>query len=248
MAYRILLVDDNETILHWAKGVLRKAGYETITRSEPIGTGAAIVRESPDLVIMDVNMPRLEGDEVVSSLRRSPKGSMTRVVLCSSLPFHELSEKARACGADGFFCKTSDKVEFLRQVERFLPRETKAARSNAMVIAESDFQKTLAKMALNRFSDLEMVVCRDQASAIEKWHNADNRFVLLIVFDHDVPELDDGRAIVAARTTNVPIVLVVSNPLDGASRERAQQLGIGQLLSGAVTPAALAEAIQSVRG
>ena len=241
MAQRILLVDDNETILHWAAGVLRKAGYETVTRSQPIGATAAIVRENPDLVLLDVNMPGLEGDEVVSALRKSPRGRTTRVVLCSSLPAHELGAKARACGADGFICKTSDRSEYLRQVGQFLQQPT-AANGKVMVIVDSAFQGSLAEMALSRFSGLEMVIYDSDMAATAAW-DAGGPYALLLVFAYDVPDPSQYQTLVAAHGARVPIILVAGN-VDEKSAQRARQLGIGELLWDPVTPATLAEAIQ----
>jgi DNA-binding response OmpR family regulator len=119
---KIFVVDDSRTQLQWVTAVLEDSSYEVITRQQSIGTGAAILREAPDLVLLDVMMPGLTGDHIVSSLRKYADSPM-RIVLHSSLSAQELEAKADACGADGFICKTTNPVLFLRQVKNVLPAD-----------------------------------------------------------------------------------------------------------------------------
>jgi DNA-binding response OmpR family regulator len=116
---KVLVVDDSETVLQWVRLVLRR-DYDVIARTNPLGTGAAVIREQPDLVLLDVDMPLVEGDQVVTSIRKSEFGRETVVALFSGLDPAVLVDKARKCGANGVIRKTSDPNEFIDQISKLL--------------------------------------------------------------------------------------------------------------------------------
>ena len=59
-----MVVDDSELVCRALSRALGAEGFEVVTRLNPIGTGAAIARERPDVVLLDVSMPALDGAEV----------------------------------------------------------------------------------------------------------------------------------------------------------------------------------------
>jgi two-component system, chemotaxis family, response regulator PixG len=124
----IVIVDDSELTLDRVRSILENAGHRVVSVNSPFGTSAAIVREKPDLVLIDVAMPALSGDVLVSIARRRAGSEGTKIVLHSSRSAAELSVKAAACGANGFILKTADPAAFLRQVEGFLVSAPKSAR------------------------------------------------------------------------------------------------------------------------
>jgi len=117
---KIMVVDDTRTVLAATKAVLESAHFEVVVRAEPIGTGAAIMRERPALVLLDVEMPLLRGDDIVKLIRRSVWGRGVKVLLHSSLPEEELRGRAEASGADGFVCKTHDPRLLLKSIRKLL--------------------------------------------------------------------------------------------------------------------------------
>lgn len=127
---KILIIDDSATAIAWVTQFLSQVGYETTSRDVAIGARAAILREKPDLVLMDINMPALQGDDIIRDFRRNKSGRNVRIVLHSTLDPDELAKRAKACGADGFIQKTHDPRKFIRQIEAYLydlPQELKSA-------------------------------------------------------------------------------------------------------------------------
>ena len=114
----ILVVDDCAVELEVTRLFLKNAGFEVITRSRPIGTTAEILRLKPDCVLLDVLMPGLTGDKVTKLIKES--GIATKIVLHSGKEKNELRELSRACGADGYIKKTTDKDELINKVKSFL--------------------------------------------------------------------------------------------------------------------------------
>lgn len=124
---KIMLVDDSELLLDVIGATLRDAGYEVIARSVPVGAGAHILRERPDLVLLDVSMPLMSGAEISESIRKSALARGTCIVLHSDRPAHELADLAERCGADGYIRKSSDPGQLVSEVQGWLERSRAAS-------------------------------------------------------------------------------------------------------------------------
>ncbi len=60
---KVLVIDDDPIVLELVRGTLQDMGYEAATRLSALGASAWILRERPDVVLVDINMPALPGDE-----------------------------------------------------------------------------------------------------------------------------------------------------------------------------------------
>ena len=113
---KIMLVDDDRTTLEVLGAMLEDRGYSVVQRNTAIGTTQAIIRENPDVVLLDVRMPGLSGDKL-AELISSRHADRPVVVLHSSSPRGELERLARRCGASAAIEKASDPNEFLKRFE-----------------------------------------------------------------------------------------------------------------------------------
>lgn len=120
---KVLVVDDSDIVLHWVESAL-SAEFEVIGLTSAVDTAATIYREKPDLVLLDVKMPVLRGDHIVTLARESAGDRPLPVVLFSGMPADELAEKAASCGADGFIQKSGDIDSFVMRVKQVFSRET----------------------------------------------------------------------------------------------------------------------------
>jgi CheY-like chemotaxis protein len=120
----ILVVDDSDVVLNVTRTVLEAAGYRVLTHAGPAGCVAVILQEKPDLVLIDVNMPKLGGETIVKLFGKAKSNNDTIILLFSTLPSDQLDQRAQQAGAHGFIRKTEDTFELVRQVNRWLrPRE-----------------------------------------------------------------------------------------------------------------------------
>lgn len=119
---KVLVIDDCHAVLNASRTQLEGAGYEVVTRSRSIGTGAAILREQPDLVVIDVNMPLLSGDELVRMLRSNTATSQVPALLFSEQSARALRALVRASGASGYIRKTDSLTTLLPEIERWRVR------------------------------------------------------------------------------------------------------------------------------
>jgi len=132
----VLLVDDDPLSLQVARAYLKSADYRVITRSESIGTSAVIFRERPDVIVLDVDMPGLRGDQLAEVVLRNGTVNAPALVLYSMLPEAELREVALRCGAVGYLSKHSraiELVQFLGNVLQKLGRNPPHIATNASI-------------------------------------------------------------------------------------------------------------------
>lgn len=118
----VVVIDDSRVVLEVARTALENAGYRVLTHDRPAGCVALILQEKPDLVLMDVKMPTLQGDTIVSILGSAQPTGETVVLLHSSLSAEELDARAKQAGAHGYIRKTSNSLSFVRQVNHWLHR------------------------------------------------------------------------------------------------------------------------------
>jgi len=116
---KVLVIDDDEQYLKLTARMLRGAGYEVVTRSAAIGTSAAVAGERPDMVLIDLDMPVLDGDRLALLVQRAVK-KPTLVVLYSGMNPKILHERALACGAYASISKGLPPEQFLASVARVL--------------------------------------------------------------------------------------------------------------------------------
>ncbi|HEX3774855.1 MAG TPA: response regulator [Polyangiaceae bacterium] len=122
MESKILIIDDDETVLEVTRAALESAGHRVVTHDRAGGCVALILQEKPDLVLMDVNMRHLSGDTIIGVLGKAQPDKGTIILLYSSLPAAILRAKADAAGAHGFVQKTGDAFALVREVNRWLKR------------------------------------------------------------------------------------------------------------------------------
>jgi two-component system cell cycle response regulator DivK len=120
---RILVVEDNERNLKLVRDVLQFAGYEVISaRSGEQGVSLARQRV-PDLVLMDLQLPAMDGAEALRILRDDPRTRRIPVVAVTALAMKDDRERALDEGFDGYLEKPINVRAFPELVRGFLTRK-----------------------------------------------------------------------------------------------------------------------------
>lgn len=115
---RILVVDDDADILALLCLVLETEGYRPIPARDGLDALEILnERDSPSLILLDIMMPRMNGEELVYALKASPRLSAIPVVFMSG--DNNAREKTRACRAHGCLVKPVDLDVLLRTVQQF---------------------------------------------------------------------------------------------------------------------------------
>ncbi|MEO7095795.1 MAG: response regulator [Polyangiales bacterium] len=105
---RILLIDDSELILAAEEQVLSEAGFQVRAVSSLRQLVNTIMDWQPHLIVTDLYMPDMKGDELCKWLRRQNATHRTPIIICSSASDEELADVTRAVGADGYVSKNDD--------------------------------------------------------------------------------------------------------------------------------------------
>lgn len=123
----VLLIDDDPLILDTARRLLEREGLRVMVYTEGFNATNFAARALPDLVLMDVNMPLLSGDNLVGPFKRHPTLRDVPVVLFSSNEESQLRDLAQAVGAVGYIPKSEMANDFANQVKRFLVQRRSSA-------------------------------------------------------------------------------------------------------------------------
>ncbi|MCI0727630.1 MAG: response regulator, partial [Chloroflexi bacterium] len=116
----ILYIEDDQASQRLVKRVLESHGYRVFVASEGL-EGIAIARqEQPHLILMDINLPTMDGQEITTRLRSLPYFSNTPIVAVTANTSPGSRQQALAAGCSGFLTKPIDVVQFPKQVESFL--------------------------------------------------------------------------------------------------------------------------------
>jgi adenylate cyclase len=116
---RILVVDDTPANVRLLQAVLHPRGYEVLTAGSGPEALEAVTRDSPDLVLLDVVMPGMDGYEVCRRLRATHPGAALPVVMITASG-NEQKLEALEAGADDFIAKPFDQAELLARVRSLL--------------------------------------------------------------------------------------------------------------------------------
>jgi CheY-like chemotaxis protein len=132
----ILIVEDRrENIVHLANNVLRPHGYHVLTAMDGQRGLRRILADRPDLVIMDLNMPKMDGLEVLAALRQHQVS--VPVILTTFYGSEQVAHQALALGAVDYVVKPYDMGDMLKAIEKALaPCLQRPARSPARTPAQ----------------------------------------------------------------------------------------------------------------
>ena len=123
MAPRILIVEDNPVNLELVVALLEAAGYEIVTaETARAGLGLAAA-EQPDLILMDVQLPGVNGYEATRQLKADPATARIPVVALTAHAMSEEELRAREAGCSGYLAKPLSSQVLLETLRRFLPGE-----------------------------------------------------------------------------------------------------------------------------
>lgn len=114
---KVLIVDDSDIQLYFEERVLLRAGFEVRTASSLDRFDEILAAWQPDIVLTDVQMPDIRGDDLCRALKQRMGTIQTPVVLFSSMPETELAVLARRCNADGYLSKQAGLERLAEELE-----------------------------------------------------------------------------------------------------------------------------------
>jgi two-component system, cell cycle response regulator DivK len=123
MSKRILVVEDTEDNRQIVRDLLTSVGYELIEAADG-GEGVAMAQaERPDLILMDIQLPVIDGYEATRRIRAVPELAGVPIIAVTSYALSGDEAKTRAAGCDGYVAKPFSPRQLLAKIREFLPEE-----------------------------------------------------------------------------------------------------------------------------
>jgi CheY-like chemotaxis protein len=115
----ILVVDDDESLLELLRMHLTAAGYDVQAATDAIAAGYMVLRDAPDLILCDVNMPHMDGFEFIQAMKADKSIPDIPVIFLTS--FDEGDHRGRSVGAVGYLTKPVRADMLLALVAKHVP-------------------------------------------------------------------------------------------------------------------------------
>lgn len=118
MTKTVLTVDDSRTMRDMLMLALKDAGYRVVQAEDGVHGLEVLQAESPDIVITDINMPRMDGFGFIEGVRADPAFSAVPVLVLTTESDAAKKQRAREAGATGWIVKPFDPVRLVDAVRR----------------------------------------------------------------------------------------------------------------------------------
>jgi two-component system, cell cycle response regulator len=246
MVARILVVEDNPDNLNLMKYLLRAFGHTVLTACDGNEGLESARRELPDLILCDLQMPNIDGFELIRVLRLDPRLANRPVIAVTAYAMRGDDDKVLAAGFDGYISKPIVPEEFVGQVERFLqPSDLPVAkRATILVVDNSPVNLNLMHSTLEPFGFRVI----SATSAMEGLDLARLNAPDLILSDLHMPEVDGYDFLKAVKLDPalraIPFAMVSSTMWHDVDPEVAHSLGATKLILRPIEPQKLIAEIE----
>ena len=147
-ARRVLIIEDNATLAAGLRNNLEYEGYEALVALDAASGLAAAREHRPDLIILDLMLPDMDGYRALRALRE--QGDETPVLVLTALADEADKVRGLRFGADDYVTKPFGLMELLARVDALLRRAPRPRAATASVVALGDVQLCLATHAVTR--------------------------------------------------------------------------------------------------
>ena len=120
MSRRILVVEDQEDNRQILRDLLASADYEMDEAENGQEALDAVVRQRPDLILMDIQLPIMDGYEATRRIKANPEWKAIPIIVVTSYALSGDAEKARAAGCDDYVTKPYSPRQLLAKIREFL--------------------------------------------------------------------------------------------------------------------------------
>lgn len=116
----IMVIDDEEAIVMLLDTILDVYNYRSLSCLNPQKAIDMVIQNNPDLIILDIAMPEVDGYEICSKLKANPATSRIPILMITALALAQDKKRGLECGADGFIFKPFDPQIVIEEIEKLL--------------------------------------------------------------------------------------------------------------------------------
>jgi two-component system cell cycle response regulator len=259
---RILIIEDNPTNLELMSYLLTAFGHTILAAYDGEAGLATALRERPDMIVCDVQLPRLDGYEVARRLKHSAELRAIPLVAVTALAMVGDRERIMATGFDGYIAKPLVPTSFVDQVEAFLSADLRSAslppaapataslppkadRATILVVDNSYVNVDLARSTLEPFG-YRVVGARDVQAGLALARESPPD---LILSDLHMPG-EDGYAFIQAikgdaQLRAIPFVFISSTVWQNQDRLTGLSLGAARFIIRPIEPRLLLAEVEA---
>ena len=256
MAARILLIEENWEILELMRFLLKARGHAPLSAPDA-ATGIAMAhRDVPDLVLCDLSMPDMEGEEILRRIReRATLADVPVVALGPDSMAHE-DARLRAAGFAGRIAKPITPDNFAGEVARHLPARlrprpaaappaTRQSAKSILVVDDLQSNLELAEIVLQHLG-YEVLLAQGKREALRTLRNARPDLIMSDVLMEDGDGYDLLREVSSDPVLqSIPFILITSFALDESQRARGLDMGADRYLTRPIAPNELRHEIEA---
>jgi two-component system, OmpR family, alkaline phosphatase synthesis response regulator PhoP len=122
---KVMIINDDNAIIEAVKYNLQSAGYHVVAHTKSLGILSTIMDERPDLILLDIKLPLLDGPMLCRLIQKNQMLSQTPIFIYSSLSEKQMLKCMAECKVQGYIRKTSGMKELVKKVSQYLPLPSK---------------------------------------------------------------------------------------------------------------------------
>lgn len=223
-ALTVLLVDDSDLIHRHTRPLLQAEGYVVVEAWDGEEALALCEKQRFDLILTDVEMPKLDGWQLCQRIKQDSKTQHIPVVICSSLGEASDLERGFDVGADEYLVKPVVPEELIGRLQALLATKMLSQRERLLVVDDSAAIRHLVSDCLKR-QGFQVTTAVDGQDGLEKALESKPE---LILTDYDMPRMTGFELVVALRrderTRDIPLVMLTARD---TKRDQAQMRAAG---------------------
>ncbi len=262
MPARILVIEDNAANLDLMVYLLRAFGHPVLSARDGEEGLATAGREKPDLIVCDIQLPKMDGYEVVRRLKADPACRSIPVVAVTALAMVGDRDRVLDAGFEGYLAKPITPETFVQQIEGFLsstrsyppsrfadplPEAARHSIRLGKVLVVDNVQANLdLACSILEPSGYEVTAASGAREGLEKADRHPPDLILSDVCMSEGSGYDFIRAVKAnTRLAGIPFVFITSSMLEEKDRERGLALGAARFLFRPIEPQELLAEIEA---
>jgi two-component system chemotaxis response regulator CheY len=117
---KVLIVDDDATLRRIIRLTLGRTSYQIVEAFDGVEALRLVDEEQPDLVVLDLSLPNVDGYTVCRKVKERPDPDGVRVIMLTAHSGNEVRERALSVGADGFLTKPFSPLALVHEIDRLL--------------------------------------------------------------------------------------------------------------------------------
>ncbi|MAF30662.1 MAG: response regulator [Pseudomonadota bacterium] len=121
MSKKILTVDDSASIRQMVTFTLKQAGYEVVEAEDGVQGLSKAQAEAPHLIITDLNMPNMNGIEMIKGIRQQPQHKFTPILMLTTESDDSKKAEGKQAGATGWIVKPFNPEQLIKVIQKVMP-------------------------------------------------------------------------------------------------------------------------------